>query len=120
MFTIKLLMAKHLSASYLNIFWQIPQFMLVGASEVLANITGTKTTGFCMFLIVDILRKIKSFDRKRFFKSFTWELLSSREVDRAAVSPAPRLRRLMHWLAVIMFCHQYQQGAYTSYKMEGN
>lgn len=31
---------RHLSASYLNIFWQIPQFMLVGASEVLANITG--------------------------------------------------------------------------------
>lgn len=68
---------RHLSASYLNIFWQIPQFMLVGASEVLANITGRKTRGFCTFFTINILHKIKSFDKEFFFKSFTWKLLSS-------------------------------------------
>ena len=30
-------------ASTLNVFWQVPQFMLVGSSEVLTSITGGKT-----------------------------------------------------------------------------
>ena len=32
---------KNLTASSLSIFWQVPQFMLIGSSEVLTSITGT-------------------------------------------------------------------------------
>ena len=31
---------KHCNASSLSIFWQVPQFMLIGSSEVLSVITG--------------------------------------------------------------------------------
>ena len=34
---------KSLSASTLNVFWQVPQFALIGLSEVLTSITGTST-----------------------------------------------------------------------------
>lgn len=34
---------KTLEASDLNVFWQVPQFMLIGSSEVLTSITGGKT-----------------------------------------------------------------------------
>ena len=34
---------KNYEASDLNVFWQVPQFMLVGSSEVLTSITGGKT-----------------------------------------------------------------------------
>ena len=34
---------KHLNASTLNVFWQVPQFALIGLSEVLTSITGTST-----------------------------------------------------------------------------
>ena len=34
---------KNLEASDLNVFWQVPQFMLIGSSEVLTSITGGKT-----------------------------------------------------------------------------
>lgn len=34
---------KNHEASDLNVFWQVPQFMLVGSSEVLTSITGVKT-----------------------------------------------------------------------------
>lgn len=32
------------NASTLNVFWQVPQFALIGLSEVLTSITGTCTT----------------------------------------------------------------------------
>ena len=35
---------ENLTAAELNIFWQIPQFLLIGSSEVLCSITGTKQT----------------------------------------------------------------------------
>lgn len=34
---------KTREASDLNVFWQVPQFMLIGSSEVLTSITGGKT-----------------------------------------------------------------------------
>ena len=37
------------SASDLNIFWQIPQYLLVGAGEVLASVTGKNPTQFAFY-----------------------------------------------------------------------
>ena len=41
---------EHRNASSLNIFWQVPQFMLIGASEVLCAITGT-SSNFCNYML---------------------------------------------------------------------
>ena len=41
---------EHRNASSLNIFWQVPQFMLIGASEVLCAITGTSSNS-CNFML---------------------------------------------------------------------
>ena len=39
------------NASRVNVFWQIPQFMLVGASEVLMVITGMQISYFTTLMI---------------------------------------------------------------------
>jgi len=42
---------KSLNASSVNVFWQIPQFMLVGSSEVLLVITGKQISYFTTLMI---------------------------------------------------------------------
>ena len=42
---------EHRNASSLNIFWQVPQFMLIGASEVLCAITGTSSNS-CNYMLI--------------------------------------------------------------------
>ena len=37
---------KHRNASDLNIFWQVPQYVLIGSAEVLTVITGMDTKSF--------------------------------------------------------------------------
>ena len=46
---------EHRNASSLNIFWQVPQFMLIGASEVLCAITGTSSNS-CNYMLLAPLR----------------------------------------------------------------
>ena len=41
-FVIQKVLDEKNNASSLSIFWQVPQFMLIGSSEVLTSITGTK------------------------------------------------------------------------------
>ena len=40
----QLVFDENRTASSLNIFWQVPQFMLIGSSEVLTSITGKVTS----------------------------------------------------------------------------
>ena len=46
---------EHRNASSLNIFWQVPQFMLIGASEVLCTITGAFSNS-CYYMLMAPLR----------------------------------------------------------------
>ena len=47
------------NASSLNIFWQVPQFMLIGASEVLCVITGTSSNSCNYMLIAPLAGKLE-------------------------------------------------------------
>ena len=46
---------EHRNASSLNIFWQVPQYTLIGASEVLCTITGTSSNS-CNYMLMAPLR----------------------------------------------------------------
>ena len=43
-FIVQRVFDENRNASSLNIFWQVPQFMLIGSSEVLTSITGKATS----------------------------------------------------------------------------
>lgn len=43
-FIVQCVFDENRNASSLNIFWQVPQFMLIGSSEVLTSITGKATS----------------------------------------------------------------------------
>ena len=43
---------KHRQASNLNVFWQIPQFLIMGCAEVLAVTTGRRTPLFIIIIII--------------------------------------------------------------------
>ena len=46
---------KHRQASNLNVFWQIPQFLIMGCAEVLAVTTGRHTPLFIIIIIIIII-----------------------------------------------------------------
>ena len=52
---------EHRNASSLNIFWQVPQFMLIGASEVLCSITGTSSNSCNYMLTAPLGGKLERF-----------------------------------------------------------
>ena len=46
---------KHRQASNLNVFWQIPQFLIMGCAEVLAVTTGRHTLLLIIIIIIVII-----------------------------------------------------------------
>ena len=46
---------KHRQASNLNVFWQIPQFLIMGCAEVLAVTTGRHTLLLIIIIIIIII-----------------------------------------------------------------
>ena len=46
---------KHRQASNLNVFWQIPQFLIMGCAEVLAVTTGRRTLLLIIIIIIIII-----------------------------------------------------------------